>query len=153
MTESNDSNEIRVNYDRRQDDIMQNQRLDKLELQAENTIAAIDDLKGIMREQALSMKDLSEAMIKISATQDFITNLSVETRHNSERLYKEEKHTALILQKLDNLGDIPGRLSSLEKQSVKNKTTLAAIVAGISIAATAVANGAIKGVSILLGIG
>lgn len=153
MTDQQNSNEVQITYDRRQDNIMQNQRLDKLEHQAESTIASIDELKMIMKEQASSMKDLSEAMIKVSATQDFITSLSVETRHNSERLYKEEKHTALILQKLDQLLEVPPRVAALEKQQVKNKTTLAALVAGVSIAATAVANGLFKAASAFFGIG
>lgn len=123
---------------------MQDNRLDKHELKIEQIFATLDRMETVMERQAEAMKELSDSMIRIAASQETMTQLSVETKANSERLYIEEKKSALHGQDIDSIKQdmeqVKGDVKELNTTQAIHKIKLAGILSAASVVGGAIAS-------------
>ena len=133
-------NQERIQY-------MQDNRLDNHEIKIEQIFATLDRMETVMERQAEAMRELSDSMIKLAASQEMMTTLTMETRANSERIHAEEKNAALMEQRINSAEHKISHIEEDIKRMGETQTTQKVKLAGI-LAVAAIVGGAVSSIII-----
>lgn len=108
---------------------------DMNELRFEHIENSLLRMENAMEKQADSVSKISEAVIRMSAQQEIMSSLVIDTKTNGERITLLEKQSAVSQEAgkvipvlVKRVGDMEKDVIEIDKKVLKNTLTISAIV-------------------------
>lgn len=108
---------------------------DMNELRFEHIENSLLRMENAMEKQADSVSKISEAVIRMSAQQEIMSSLVIDTKTNGERITLLEKQSAVSQEAgkvipvlVKRVGDVEKDVIEIDKKVLKNTLTISAIV-------------------------